>query len=374
MRSAPSQFQTVDNGLDGRVHPGCRLRRLELGGNVLRADVSLIIDSTGTLDMTNEAQTIASLSSTDGKGSMVLLGGGVLTVGNSASTVFDGTISDGPAISLAMSGSGSETLTGSSSYAGGTTVDSGLLVVGNSAALGSGAVAANGGTLDLHGYSVTVPSFSGAAGVVTNNGASSSLLTVNQGTTATTFGGTIGNGPTNKVALTVITSGAGALVLDGSNTYSGATTISGNSTMQLGNADNNGSIGNSVVTDNGSLIVSRSDSVNLTSLISGPLGGSGDLVLVGGGTLTLTGTNTYSGGTIVNTGTMIVTNPGAIADGTSLTVGDASQFPVPAPIVPAPLAGAAVASVPEPGSLLLLAAGGSLLIMVRRLRRSNRHF
>jgi autotransporter-associated beta strand protein len=270
-------------------------------------------------------------------------------------------------IALTMSGSGSETLTGASTYAGGTTVSSGTLVLGNNAAIGTGGLTANGGVTDLHGFNPTVSSFSGSAGLVTNNGASDSLLTVSQGATPTTFGGTISNGPTNKVALNLTTSGTGALVLTGSNTYSGATTINGGSTLQLGDSGNSGSVGNSVVTDNGSLIVSRSDSVNLTSLISGPLNGSGSLKLNGGGTLTLTGTNGYSGGTVVDGGTMIVTNPAAIADGTSLTVGDAVAFP--APVVPAPPAGASAATVPEPGSLLLLVAGSAVLIGLRRLRQ-----
>ncbi len=257
-------------------------------------------------------------------------------------------------LTVTISGQGTQILSASNTYAGGTTVSSGTLQLGNNGALGTGGLTANGGVTDLHGFNPTVSSLSGSAGLVTNNGASDSLLTVNQGTTATTFSGAISNGPTNKVALTLITSGTGELVLDGSNTYSGATTISGSSTLQLGNADNNGSIGNSAVTDNGSLVVSRSDNVNLTSLISGSLTGSGSLTLNGGGTLTLTGTNTYSGGTFVNTGTMIVTNPAAIFDGTNLTVGDASLFA--APIVPAPVAGSAAAAVPEPGTLALVAA------------------
>ena len=92
------------------------------------------------------------------------------------------------------------------------------------------------------------------------------------------------------------------------------------------------------------------------------------LVMGGGGTQVLSGTNTYTGGTTVNNnGTLIVTNPEAIADGTSLTVGNASFFP-PAPVVPAPAAGAAVASVPEPGTLALVAAAGLAVAALARKR------
>ncbi len=269
------------------------------------------------------------------------------------------------AISLVMSGSGLQNLSGASGYAGGTTVNGGTLQLGNNSALGTGGLTANGGVTDLNGFNPTLASLSGSAGLITNGGSANSLLTVNQGTT--TFSGTIGNGPTHNVALTL---GAGKLVLDGSNTYSGATTINGGSTLQLGGNDNNGSIGNSAVTDNGSLIVSRTDSVNLTSLISGPLSGSGSLTLNGSGTLTLTGTNTYTGGTVVDSGTMIAADPAAIEDGTNLSVGSGlSAF---GSLVSAgaatPAGSTASTAVPEPATVALLSAGAMLLV-VRRLRR-----
>ena len=105
------------------------------------------------------------------------------------------------------------------------TSNNGLLQVGNSNALGSGALAANGGTLDLTGYSVTVASFSGAAGTVTNNGGSLATLNVTQNGD-TSFGGTIQDG-TQPLALTLTgTGGPGlGLVLTGVSSYSGTTTL-----------------------------------------------------------------------------------------------------------------------------------------------------
>ena len=105
-------------------------------------------------------------------------------------------------------------LNASNGYSGGTLIQSGSLQLGNSAALGSGALAANGGVLDLAGFGVTVPSFSGAAGTVTNNASTThSTFTVNQATN-TTFGGQINDGA-GGVALTL--TGGGELTL-GSNT------------------------------------------------------------------------------------------------------------------------------------------------------------
>jgi autotransporter-associated beta strand protein len=168
------------------------------------------LESTGTLALT------------DSTGSFPV----ALSVGNNnTNTVFFGTLSDnGKGGSLTKIGAGMLTLNGSNTYTGGTTVSAGVLQLGNSAALGSGALAANGGTLDLGGYNVTVPSFSGAAGVVTTTIPSlgvAASLTVNQSNT-TTFGGTITDGA-SPLALSL--TGTGELTLTGMNTYTGGTTV-----------------------------------------------------------------------------------------------------------------------------------------------------
>jgi autotransporter-associated beta strand protein len=84
----------------------------------------------------------------------------------------------------------------------------------------------------------------------------------------------------------------------------------------------------------------------------------GSLVLDGSGSLELSGTDTYNGGTTVEDGRLILATPGALEDGSSLTVGNPSEVSdlVLAARGAAASAGAA-APVPEPATLALLIAG-----------------
>jgi autotransporter-associated beta strand protein len=96
-------------------------------------------------------------------------------------------------------------------------------------------------------------------------------------------------------------------------------------------------------------------------VVTGNISGSQGLIKTGDYQLTLSGTNTYSGGTTVSDGELIVTSRSALADGSNLTVGDASLFAFDA-IVPSQ-----AATVPEPGTLALVAAGMVLFGVGRKL-------
>jgi autotransporter-associated beta strand protein len=103
---------------------------------------------------------------------------------------------------------------------------------------------------------------------------------------------------------------------------------------------------------------------------------TGGLTKNSAGTLVLDGTNTWSGGTTVSNGTLILTNNEAIADGTSLTVGDPTAFA--APVVPQVAGGlqaapqSAVAPVPEPDTVAILALSTCVAAVYCRLRRHRR--
>jgi autotransporter-associated beta strand protein len=98
--------------------------------------------------------------------------------------------------------------------------------------------------------------------------------------------------------------GSGAYeILTGSNTYSGGTTIDCSATLQLGDGESDGTITGCVV-DNGTFAFDLADCTSFCGAISG----SGNVTLEQG-MLTLMGDNSYTGGTYIQNGTsLFVTN------------------------------------------------------------------
>ena len=269
--------------------------------------------------------------------------------------------------------------TGGNDFTGATTVNAGTLRIGDASAVSQGSTitVASGAVLDVNGLNVTLPSVLGAgvvesaagAGTVTSataatistvlqNGAGGLNFVKNgTGTTsltgANTYTGTttisagtlqIGNGgSTGSLGATTITNdsalafnrsdalafssnvtgtgtvtqvGAGTTTVTGAFTHTGGTTISAG-TLQIGGGGTSGSIDGNITT-NATLAVNRSDAVTLGNLISG----TGGFAQSGGGTTTLTNTNTYTGVTTVNSGTLAITS--VANGGTPSNIGQAS--------------------------------------------------
>lgn len=105
--------------------------------NILPATTDLTVAPAAKLDLNGASQTIGSLS---GAGSVTNSGAApvALTVGDSLNTTFSGNISDGSGgLSLTIAGPGELVLTGTNGYSGGTTVNGGMLVVADPAAIQS---------------------------------------------------------------------------------------------------------------------------------------------------------------------------------------------------------------------------------------------
>ncbi|EIU6493075.1 fibronectin-binding autotransporter adhesin ShdA [Salmonella enterica] len=167
---------------------------------------------------------------------------------------------------LTKEGDGTLILSNTANDYGNTNINGGTLSANDAAALGSGDVAiAENAKLEL------------GQGTLDNN---------------VTGGGQI------------IKSGSGDLIVTGDNTYSGGTTITGG----MLTADHADSLGTGAIANNGVLQVGEGELENTLS-------GSGSLVKTGMGELTLSGDNTYSGGTTIADGVLIVANVNALGGG-----------------------------------------------------------
>lgn len=141
----------------------------------------------------------------------------------------------------------------------------------------------------------------------------SGLLSVNQlGTGTTTLTGN--NSYTGDTKVT-----AGTLTLGSATALAGSTLdTTGMATLNLFNGSNNlGGLKGTGNLDNGGNPLSIGAN-NGSSAYDGVLSGNGSLTKVGGGTLNLTGANTYAGPTTVSAGTLLVN--GSTAAGSAVTV------------------------------------------------------
>jgi fibronectin-binding autotransporter adhesin len=209
---------------------------------------------------------------------------------------------------------GTVTLSGSNSYSGTTYVTGATLKDGATDAFSPNSVLTltNEASVSVN-YNEIVGGLLGDCGSAVCISCGSTLLT-NGVNTSTGFAGTLMGAGSLEVGQ------YGYLILSGSNTYSGGTTIDCMATLQIGNDGSTGSIAGDVV-DNGTLAFDLSS----CSTYGGTISGSGGVV-VGEGTLTLSGDNSYSGGTQLLQGTTLyVTGGNSIGSGslaTSSSIGE----------------------------------------------------
>ena len=214
--------------------------------------------------------------------------------------------------SLTKTGPGTLTLTGTNAYTGSTIVSGGVLAVTSTSALPcfsntSTLTVNNGGmlTLSVGGSGWTAGNINNLLNYHTGSFASGTSLGMDT-TLAGTGGFTYGTAISGSMGLTVV--GPYALILTGTNTYTGGTTITGG-VLQLGIATSgsDGSI-TGPITDNGWLVYDLAGS----QTCSGAISGSGGLEKYGSNTLVLTGSNTFSSATYVMAGTLTLANSAAL--------------------------------------------------------------
>ena len=283
---------------------------LQLGAGGTTGWVSSGISNDATL-VFNRSDDITYSSSIGGTGTVTKLGAGTLTYASShtysgGTTITAGTLqvgagatvgslpvsgdvvnnatltfnrSDNLTYSRVLSGTGAVTKLGAgtlsfsanNTYSGGTTISAGILQVGNGGA--TGAV---------------------GSGAIVNDAS----LVFNHTGTLNVTGAISGTGSLSKLSTST-----GNVILEGAVTHTGGTTVGGG-TLQIGAGGTTGSIAGNIVVSSATntLSFNRSDDTTYEGVISG----GGKLTKLGAGTLTLTGTNTYTGGATISAGTLQV--------------------------------------------------------------------
>lgn len=266
------------------------------------------------------------------------------------------------------------TLSGANTYTGATAVTEGILnISGQNLNSTSGIAVTAAKTLRFTGTAGTsAPITLGAASVidVANSGtatisgtitpAAAAALTVGTSATATlsanlalagTLTATVGASSTATMsgiisgAQAITKAGAGTLALTGANTYSSGTNLNAG-TLSLGN---DAGAGTGTITVGASTTLTPTTSANISNaisltgavtltvnpgsgistILSGTISDSANTGIItksGSGTLTLSGNNTYGGGTNINAGNVKVLNAGALGNAGTVTINAATTL------------------------------------------------
>ncbi len=188
---------------------------------------------------------------------------------------------------MVKDGTGTLILTGSNEMTGGTTINAGTLQIGeNDSATGS----INGpitdyGTLQFSGQNITASGLVSGSGKVVQNG----LMTTLSGNNIYTGGTYIERGILQISSDKNLGGPKSDIYFTGPSTLRLLAAMDSPRAVHL-----NGATG-------------TLDTNGFNSTFSGPIDGTGTLIKAGAGTLTLTGKNTYSGGTTLTGGTLFLT-------------------------------------------------------------------
>jgi fibronectin-binding autotransporter adhesin len=332
---------------------------LNLTGGLIDATAATTLTSTGAINITGDFVYGGTFSLTTAAGANIVVAANstIKTYGTGAtSSLTLGGVISGTGFGLTKTGTGALVASNANTFDGGVTLVDGRLSVGNSAALGTGALTFAGGSLDASAAGLTLANaltLSADAGFLGSNAltlsGNASLgagnRAVNAAASALTLSGVVSGNAFTKTGL-------GTVVLSGTNTYTGGTTVR-QGTLTAGNTAAFGT-GAILVASTGTLDLSTQTITNTVNLFGGTLaatGGSTNLStsLLGAGsfgtisgiisagsalnqsawltplnaarTLTLTGANTFTTGANLSAGTLALGNNAALGTGALTATG-----------------------------------------------------
>jgi fibronectin-binding autotransporter adhesin len=333
---------------------------IEFGSGTTAASYSFTNNATSTSALLNFQGEIGDTASgTNGTTGAVTLN---LNGSNAGANTISGLIQNqgtgaSGVITLDKSGTGLWVLSdGSNSFTGGVNITQGTLEITAAGALGTGTATVNGGTLQLGGITstkaLTFDAGSGLEGsgtsvqnaVVTLANTASGAFTLETSSTATdSFTIDSGDLSAGAATSTISVAGAGTVTLGGTNSYAGlwnltSGTLSIGADLDLGPAPTPSAVANYLTfsggtlkdtasmtlssnrgiqlgTAGGTIDVASAQTLTYGGVIANVSAQTGGLTKTDTGTLLLTNTNTYSGGTTLSAGTVDVQNSAALGSG-----------------------------------------------------------
>ncbi len=308
---------------------------LQLGAaNRLSNSSAVTVNNGGTLDIGANSDVVGAVTLIDGS---IIGSTGVLT--GTSYSVQRGDISailSGAGAALTKNTTGTVTLSAANSYGGGTIINNGTLAIDNAGSAGTGTIAVGNATLDIINGAIVSNPVTIINGTIANSAGTGTLQTggvmllTNSGLFASSYlpklSSTTGTGLTVSAAIqdqlppalfvfpsTIEKVGVGTVTLTGANTFNGDVTITQGTLVGTTTSLPTRIINNSTLTFDQAFDGGFVDQIF----------GSGDLVKEGTGSVTLSGTNLYQGGTTINAGTLSISrdsNLGLVGVATPLTI------------------------------------------------------
>ncbi|NCW10029.1 MAG: hypothetical protein EBW40_09850, partial [Gammaproteobacteria bacterium] len=303
------------------------IREYSLTNNYSISAQTLSITTNGTGDVTFTDDVGGStglngltISTNDFNAVDLKVGGNISITNTGTSSEITGVIADDDTAAVfTKAGSGTLTLSGTNLFTGDLTISAGTLKVTADDALGTtaaGTTVASGATLDFAGVSYgTTESVTVNGGTISTSTGTSSFagaITLVDDSTFDVDGTqlTVSGNVTDSTGIYNITkTGDGILVLSNTtNSYDGTTTISAGTLTVTGRLDSGTYSAN--IINNSALIYNSASAQEFSGVISG----TGTLEKDNSSTLTLSGTNTYSGDTTISAGIIAISDADALGN------------------------------------------------------------
>ncbi len=333
------------------------------GSNTWNGAITLGSSSRINADTSGGAGALTLAGGITGGSNVLFLGANGANISISGALSGAGASQDGTTTSLYKDGAGTLTLSGNNSYTGDTRVVSGTLTVASGGNLGSGS-----DVFISSGAAVNINTNTTIASVQETGNSNGGTVAIGSGATLTVNGASKGvlfqNSISGAGGVTVNGSGNTSLNLYGTQSYTGATTVSGGQlstgvalatsgvTINGGRFETTAAniLGNSVTVSlsSGTYSIGGNDTIGTLSMSGGSLGGSGTLTAssyeisggsvaaaLGAGSLVSSGNSTINASTAVtsvavNSGVLTVGASGGLTSATTITIASGAELDVSA--------------------------------------------